>query len=183
MLTDVLELQLLREGVVFERLLLDQTQSKVFIIHNTSLLPVKWRLAGADALPPEFKVLPSSGEIPPRQETAVTVEFTAIQKQDLSEKVTLQVSTPSHASASRCVSAVAFVLILAIEIAPGLIHFLSYLWPGSISACSPDQLSQQVCGRHEKCQIKGVAAPSCTTKLFPGSYQFMQYSLLPARAA
>lgn len=84
-------LQLVREGVVFERLLLGQIQRKVFIIHNTSLLPVKWRLAGADALPPEFKLVPSSGEVPPRQETPVTVEFTAIQKKDLLEKVTLQV--------------------------------------------------------------------------------------------
>ena len=103
MLTDVLELQLLHEGVAFERLLLGQTQSKVFIIHNTSLLPVKWQLAGADALPPEFKVLPSSGEVPPRQETQVTVEFTAIQKKDLSEKVTLQVSMLSHAFALSCI--------------------------------------------------------------------------------
>lgn len=88
----VLDLQLVREGVVFERLLLGQTQHKVFIIHNTSLLPVKWRLAGANALPPEFKVIPSSGEVPPRQETLVTVEFTALQKKDLSEKVKLQVN-------------------------------------------------------------------------------------------
>lgn len=91
-LTHVLKLQLVREGVVFERLLLGQTQQKVFIINNTSLLPVKWRVAGADVLPPEFKVIPSSGEVPPRQETPVMVEFTAIQKKDLSEKVALQVS-------------------------------------------------------------------------------------------
>lgn len=93
-LTHVLELQLVREGVIFERLLLGQTQRKVFIIHNTSLLPVKWRLEGADALAPEFKVIPSSGEVAPRQEVPVTVEFTALQKKDLSEKVMLQVSNP-----------------------------------------------------------------------------------------
>ena len=98
----VLDLQLVREGVVFERLLLGQTQHKVFIIHNTSLLPVKWRLAGADALPPEFKVIPSSGEVAPRQETLVTVEFTAMQKKDLSEKVTLQVS--NHATVQQAYS-------------------------------------------------------------------------------
>ena len=84
--------QLVREGVVFERLLVGQTQRKAFIIHNTSLLPIKWQLAGADVLPPEFKVLPSSGEVPPRQEISVTVEFTAIQKKELSEKVVLKVS-------------------------------------------------------------------------------------------
>lgn len=87
----MMPLQLVREGVVFERLLLGQTQRKVFIIHNTSLLPVKWRLAGAEALPQEFKLLPSSGEIPARQQIPVTVEFTAFKKRDLSEKVTLQV--------------------------------------------------------------------------------------------
>ncbi len=84
-------LQLVREGVVFERLLLGQTQRKVFIIHNTSLLPVKWHLAGAENLPQEFKVLPSSGEVPPRQQVPVTIEFTAFQKKDFAEKVTLQV--------------------------------------------------------------------------------------------
>lgn len=88
-------LQLVREGVVFERLLIGQTQHKTFIIHNTSLLPVKWHLAGAEALPQEFKVQPSSGEVPPRQQVSVTVEFTAIQKKDLSEKVTLQVRKTS----------------------------------------------------------------------------------------
>ena len=87
----MLLLQLAREGVVFERLLLGQTQRKAFIIHNTSLLPVKWRLAGAENLPQEFKVLPSSGEVAPRQQTSVTVEFNAVQKRELSEKITLQV--------------------------------------------------------------------------------------------
>lgn len=91
-------LQLVREGVVFERLLIGQTQHKAFIINNTSLLPVKWRLAGADALPQEFKILPSSGEIPARQQISVTVEFTAFQKKDLSEKVTLQVLQSTAAS-------------------------------------------------------------------------------------
>lgn len=96
-----LVLQLLREGVVFERLLLGQTQRKVFIIHNTSLLPIKWQFAGADALPPEFKLLPSSGEVLPRQEVPVTVEFTALQKKDLSEKVMLQVSSRDTGSSTK----------------------------------------------------------------------------------
>lgn len=86
---------------MFERLLLGQTQRKVFIIHNTSLLPVKWQLAGAEAVPPEFKMLPSSGEVPPRQEVPVTVEFTAMQKKDFSEKVTLQVSSRNTESSTK----------------------------------------------------------------------------------
>ena len=86
-------LQLLREGLVFERLLLGQTAQKHFIIRNTSLLPVKWHMAGLDSLAPEFKVIPSSGELPARQETRIAVELTAQQKKDLADKLTLQAST------------------------------------------------------------------------------------------
>ena len=85
-------LQLLREGLIFERLLLGQTAQKHFIICNTSLLPVKWHMAGLENLAPEFKVIPSSGELPARQEACVAVELTAQQKKDLSDKLTLQVS-------------------------------------------------------------------------------------------
>ena len=116
-------LQLVREGVVFERLLLGQTQRKVCIIHNTSLLPVKWRLAGAEALPQEFKLLPSSGEIPARQQIPVTVEFTAFQKRDLSERVTLQVQdTPFFCSP-----------VMAAHSVSSYSSSAEYAWPASMN--------------------------------------------------
>ena len=77
---------------MFERLLLGQTAQKHFIIRNTSLLPVKWHMAGLESLAAEFKVVPSSGELPARQEARVAVELTAQQKKDLADKLTLQVS-------------------------------------------------------------------------------------------
>ena len=84
-------LQLLREGLVFDRLLLGQTSQKCFVMRNTSLLPAKWRIAGLETLSPEFKITPSSGELPARQATHITVEFTAQSKKDLVDKLTLQV--------------------------------------------------------------------------------------------
>lgn len=90
-------LQLLREGIVFERLLLGQTARKHFIIRNTSLLPAKWHMEGLDTLASEFKIVPSSGELPARQETRVAVELTAQQKKDLSDKLTLQVGNMQQA--------------------------------------------------------------------------------------
>ena len=84
-------LQLLREGLIFERLLLGHTSQKCFIMRNTSLLPAKWHIAGLEGLSPEFQIVPSSGELPARQEARITVEFTAQSKKDLADKLTLQV--------------------------------------------------------------------------------------------
>jgi hydrocephalus-inducing protein len=42
--------------IVFDRLLVDKRDTKVFTIANTSIVPFKWSLLGADKLPPEFKV-------------------------------------------------------------------------------------------------------------------------------
>lgn len=41
---------------VFERLLLGKRETQHMLISNPGLLPVQWRLAGADQLPPELKV-------------------------------------------------------------------------------------------------------------------------------
>lgn len=110
-------LQLLREGLIFERLLLGQTAQKHFIIRNTSLLPVKWHMAGLENLAPEFKVIPSSGELPARQEARIAVELTAQQKKDLSDRLTLQVSP--------CLYTAALVLqVFGMALFPCLAHGL-----------------------------------------------------------
>eukprot|EP00775_Hariotina_reticulata_P008964 gene8964-9139_t len=77
--------------VQFDKLLLNRKDVQSFFISNTSVLPFKWRLAGASALPPEFKVSPSAGELAARSDVRVTVEFTAVRKQELAEVVTLEV--------------------------------------------------------------------------------------------
>lgn len=50
--------------VVFERQLVGKTEVKRFTIANPGLLPFKWRLAGVEALPSEFKVGRASGYAP-----------------------------------------------------------------------------------------------------------------------
>jgi hypothetical protein len=55
----------------FERLLVDKKDAKTFKISNTGIVPFKWRLAGADKLPKEFKASGKQGSImfvvlPPR---------------------------------------------------------------------------------------------------------------------
>jgi len=63
--------KILSEGVVFERLLVGKSDTKEFFITNPGLLPIKWRLAGCDALPPELQIEPTSGEIAARSEIKV----------------------------------------------------------------------------------------------------------------
>ncbi|KAF5830389.1 hypothetical protein DUNSADRAFT_14652 [Dunaliella salina] len=83
--------KILAEGVVFERLLVGKSDTKEFFITNPGLLPIKWRLAGVDALPKELQVTPTSGVIAARSEIKVAVEFTAIEKREVQHKLTLEV--------------------------------------------------------------------------------------------
>ncbi len=55
------------------------------------LLPIQWKLTGADSLPPELKVYPSSGRLEARQDVRVSVEFTSIEKREVSHKLSLDV--------------------------------------------------------------------------------------------
>jgi hypothetical protein len=89
--------------VQFDKLLLNRKDVQSFIISNTSVLPIKWRLAGASALPPEFKISPSSGELAARSDVKVVVEFTALRKQELSEMVTLEVRLGMPLHCTGCV--------------------------------------------------------------------------------
>lgn len=77
--------------VQFDRLLLRKKDTQAIIVSNTGVLPFKWRLAGADKLPADFKVYPASGELAARSDVRVVVEFNAITKKELSELVTLEV--------------------------------------------------------------------------------------------
>jgi hydrocephalus-inducing protein len=78
-------------GPQFERLLVNKKDTKHFTISNCGLLPFKWRLVGADALPKEFAVFPAAGELPARSDVTVTVEFTALEKRMCEAKLALQV--------------------------------------------------------------------------------------------
>lgn len=82
--------------IQFDRLLLTKRDVKAFTISNPGVLPIKWRLVGADVLPPEFKVWPAAGELAARSDIKVTVEFNATQKKELSELIKLEVSQCVH---------------------------------------------------------------------------------------
>ena len=58
---------------------------------RAGLLPVQWRLAGSDTLPQELKVFPSSGRLEARSEVRVGVEFSALEKREVSHKLVLEV--------------------------------------------------------------------------------------------
>jgi hypothetical protein len=77
--------------VQFDRLLLQKKDTQFLIISNTGVLPFKWRLAGAEKLPAEFKVYPAGGELAARSDVRVCMEFNALTKRELSEVVTLEV--------------------------------------------------------------------------------------------
>jgi hydrocephalus-inducing protein len=70
---------------------LGKRDTKSFTISNTSVLPFKWQLAGAENLPAEFTVTPASGELAARSDVKVVVNFKATDKKLLSETMTLQV--------------------------------------------------------------------------------------------
>ena len=56
------------------------------------MLPIKWRLAGIDKLPPELGIYPTSGELEARCDVKITIEFKAIAKRDVTHQVVLEVS-------------------------------------------------------------------------------------------
>lgn len=77
--------------VAFERLLVGKRQSKGFTLSNTGVLPVKWRLAGAEALPPELRVSAVAGELPARTSAVVAVELSGAEEKELLELLRLEV--------------------------------------------------------------------------------------------
>ncbi len=44
-----------------------------------------------EQLPPEFRVVPAAGELPPRGEVRVQVEFAALERRDLAESLRLEI--------------------------------------------------------------------------------------------
>jgi len=58
--------------ITFGQLLVGKRDTKTFTISNTGLLPIKWRLAGADSLPAELQCVPSAGELAARSEVKVS---------------------------------------------------------------------------------------------------------------
>jgi hypothetical protein len=80
----------------FRRLLIGSDDTRQLTVKNTCLLPVKWRLVGAEQLPEEFSVSQKEGLLEPLTvSTAVTVRFNAMKNAAFQHDFKLQVRTRS----------------------------------------------------------------------------------------
>jgi hypothetical protein len=80
----------------FQRLLIGSDDTRQLTVKNTCLLPVKWRLVGAEQLPEEFSVSQKEGLLEPLTgSTAVTVRFNAMKNAAFQHDFKLQVGTRS----------------------------------------------------------------------------------------
>jgi len=59
------------EKVEFDRLLLNQTVTKVLKIKNISRIPVKWNLTGLETKPKQFTISVTEGTLKPCEEVPI----------------------------------------------------------------------------------------------------------------
>lgn len=78
--------------LVFERLLIGQSDSKDVEVKNVSSVPVAWSLTGLEALGQELTITPNtSGVIQPLDSTLFTVTFKAIEQNEYSHNLSLEI--------------------------------------------------------------------------------------------
>jgi hypothetical protein len=84
--------------IAFERLLLGCKDARAFVVENTGILPLRWKLAGAEKLEKDFKelaVFPLSGELAAKTSARVSVEFTSLVKRALECELRVEVTDAS----------------------------------------------------------------------------------------
>jgi len=79
------------EQVRFDRLLLNQLSRKEVKLKNSGCIGARWKLNGIEALPKEFCVENTGGELAPCAETTVFVTFTALKQQKFAHSLQLEV--------------------------------------------------------------------------------------------
>lgn len=79
------------KAVVFDRLLLNQSGRKEIRLKNNAKISCKWELVPARALPEEFTLENTSGELKPTEEAVAVVHFRALKQQKFSELLKLNV--------------------------------------------------------------------------------------------
>lgn len=84
-------MQILDEGVVFERLMPGRETFKEFAITNTSQLPLLWTLEGVQDLSAEFTVESTKGELAAFESAQVVVTFKAGEPQQVQHELKLVV--------------------------------------------------------------------------------------------
>ncbi|KNC50959.1 hydrocephalus inducing isoform b [Thecamonas trahens ATCC 50062] len=85
-------LELSTEALEFEPMLLHRLDSRTLSLSNPTALPVKWQLLNAQALLPEIRVAPLSGEVPPGGSVDVFARFQAKKQITIHKALKLEVT-------------------------------------------------------------------------------------------
>ncbi|KNC96691.1 uncharacterized protein SPPG_07904 [Spizellomyces punctatus DAOM BR117] len=86
------ELEIDKKSLTFDKLLLGKMERRELRLRNNTLLPVAWKLAGADALGDEFQVGPVEGVLDPAQECTIAADFKGNKPVVVKKLVRLEVS-------------------------------------------------------------------------------------------
>ncbi|KAJ3159463.1 hypothetical protein HDU86_001781 [Geranomyces michiganensis] len=86
------EVELDKRAISFEKLLLGKSESRELKLKNNTLLPLNWKLAGAELLGDEFQLNPVEGILDPGQECTVSADFKATKSAAIKKSMKLEVS-------------------------------------------------------------------------------------------
>ncbi|KAI9095517.1 hypothetical protein DFS34DRAFT_651319 [Phlyctochytrium arcticum] len=86
------ELEVDKRTLSFEKLLLGKVERRELRLRNNTLLPVAWKLVGADALGDEFQVQPLEGVLGPAQECLISADFKGTKPVVVKKAVRLEIS-------------------------------------------------------------------------------------------
>ncbi|TPX54724.1 hypothetical protein PhCBS80983_g05802 [Powellomyces hirtus] len=86
------EVEVDKKAISFDKLLLGKTERRELKLKNNNLLPVAWKLAGADLLGDEFQINVVEGILDPAQECVVTADFKANKPAVIKKAIKLEVS-------------------------------------------------------------------------------------------
>ena len=78
--------------IEFDRLLLNQTFTKILTLKNVGLIPAKWKIAGLETIPPEFKFSINSGELRPAKEAQIEIKFSSATQKKFEHEVKILAS-------------------------------------------------------------------------------------------
>ncbi|KAJ3022533.1 hypothetical protein HKX48_005950 [Thoreauomyces humboldtii] len=86
------ELEVDKKAISFDKLLLGKSERREVKFKNNTLLPVAWKLAGAELLGEEFQVSPLEGILEPSQECVVSADFKGTKPVVIKKSLKLEVS-------------------------------------------------------------------------------------------
>jgi hydrocephalus-inducing protein len=78
--------------IEFDRLLLNQSFTKVLTLKNIGLIPAKWKIGGLETLPPEFQFSVTSGELRPTKEAQIEIKFSSVTQKKFENEIKILAS-------------------------------------------------------------------------------------------